>query len=126
VLRLVSCDGVPYYSNGGLYDDIDQTSFRGAFLNACGDVLAKDLLNDAWNHKTPEQAVSYGRALLAAADTAEASGAAPQPRGGFLSRIGLGKKKTPIGMAEQLDIVRSAGRWFVFWGERGHPIRAWF
>jgi hypothetical protein len=31
-----------------------------------------------------------------------------------------------MALAEQLDIVRAAGRWFIFWGERGHPIRAWF
>jgi hypothetical protein len=31
-----------------------------------------------------------------------------------------------ITIADQLDIVRAAGPWFVFWGERGHPIRAWY
>src|SRR5262249_47283430 len=64
VLRLVQCDGVPQYSNGGLYDGVDETSFRGAFLKDCADVLGKDLLNDAWNSKMPEAAVSYGQALL--------------------------------------------------------------
>jgi hypothetical protein len=29
-------------------------------------------------------------------------------------------------IADQLEIVRAAGRWYVFWGERGHAIRAWF
>lgn len=93
VLRLVSCDGVPLYSNGGLYDGADQTSFRGAFLNDCGDVLSKDLLNEAWNHKYPDAAVSYGRALLGAAETAETSGLAPRQQQGFWSRIRLAKNK---------------------------------
>ena len=74
VLRLVKCDGVPYYSNGGAYDGVDETSFRGAFLKDCQDVLSKDLLDQAWNSKLPEAAVSYGQALLAEAEAAEAAG----------------------------------------------------
>src|SRR5262249_40628411 len=53
-LRLLTCDGVPRYSNGGAYDGVDETSFRGAFLKDCRDVLSKGLLNDAWNSKFPE------------------------------------------------------------------------
>lgn len=124
-VRLIKCDGVPAYSNGGLYDGAAETSFRGSFLNDCQDVLSKDLLNDAWNHKFPDEAVAYGKALLAAADAAETD-KGPKPRRSILSRLGVTKKREPITMAEQLDIVRSAGRWYVFWGERGHPIRAWF
>jgi hypothetical protein len=124
VVRLVECDGVPKYSHGGLYDGVDETSFRGAFLRDCQNVLGKDMIDDAWNHKFPEQAVAYGKALLAAADAAEAGRVLAQ-RKSLLSRLGLTKpKSTPI--AEQVDIVRAAGRWFIFWGERGHPIRAWF
>jgi hypothetical protein len=125
-LRLAKCDGVPNYSNGGLYNGVDETSFRGAFLSDCGDVLDKHLLNDAWNSKLPEAAISYGQALLAAADTADAAHVSPQLRRTFLSRIGLAKTVEPEAIAEQLDIVRAAGRWFIFWGERGHAIRAWF
>jgi len=126
VLRLVKCDGVPDYSNSGLYNEVDETSFRGAFLNDCRDVLDEHLLDDAWNSKLPEAAVSYGQALLAAGDAARAAGLSPQPRRTFLSRIGLAKTVAPVATAEQLDIVRAAGRWFIFWGERGHAIRAWF
>ena len=125
-VRLVQCDGVPEYSNGGLYDGADETSFRGAFLNDCEDVLGKLLLNEAWNHKFPEAAVAYGKALLAAADAAQAGGRESKRRRSLLSRLGLTKEREPVAIAEQLDIVRSAGRWFIFWGERGHPIRAWF
>jgi len=130
VLRLVKCDGVPKYSSGGLYDGADETSFRGALLNDCRDVLGKKLLNEAWNHKFPEAAIIYGKALLAAADAAEAEGRVPtlKPRHTLFSRLGLAKAKAvePVAIAEQLDIVRAAGRWFIFWGERGHAIRAWF
>jgi hypothetical protein len=126
VVRLVECDGVPKYSHGGLYEGADETSFRGAFLNDCQDVLSKDLLNEAWNHKFPEEAVAYGKALLEAADAAHAADTAPKRRRTLLSRLGLAKEREPIAIEEQLDIVRAAGRWFIFWGERGHPVRAWF
>jgi len=126
VVRLVECDGVPKYSHGGLYEGADETSFRGAFLNDCQDVLSKDLLNEAWNHKFPEEAVAYGKALLAAADAAQAAGKAPKRRPTLLTRLRLAKEREPIAIEQQLDIVRAAGRWFIFWGERGHPVRAWF
>ena len=125
VVRLVKCDGVPEYSNGGMYDGADETTFRGSFLKNCEDVLDNDLLNDAWNHKLSDEAVVYGKTLLAAADAAEAAGQTLRRRS-LLSRLGLAKEPEPIPIADQMDIVRSAGRWFVFWGERGHPIRAWF
>jgi hypothetical protein len=82
------------------------------------------LLEAAWEHKLPEAAIAYGRALLVAADAAETS-----PRDvhrNFLSRLGLTKPAEPLPLLDQLDIVRAAGRWFVFWGERGHAIRAYF
>jgi hypothetical protein len=126
VLRLVGCDGVPTYSNSGWYDGVDDTSFRGAFLKDCADVLSKDLIDDAWNSKMPEQATSYGQALLAAADAAEVAVRTPKPRRTFLSRLGLAKTAEPLEIAEQLEIARAAGRWYIFWGERGHAIRAWF
>jgi len=126
VVRLVKCDGVPMYSHAGLYEGADETSFRGAFLNDCRDVLSKTLLEEAWNHKVPEQAVAYGKRLLAAADAAEASSRVPESGRTLLSRLGLSKEREPVAIADQLDIVRSAGRWFVFWGERGHAVRAWF
>jgi hypothetical protein len=63
VLRLVNCDGVPKYSGGGLHDGVDETSFRGAVLNDWRDALGKDLLDGAWNSKSPEAAVGQdGRA----------------------------------------------------------------
>jgi len=125
VVRLVKCDGVPEYCNAGAYEGADDTSFRGAFLSDCEDVLSKQLLKEAWNHKFPEQAVEYGKALLAAADIAE-HGDNPKRRRTLLSLLGLHKQRAPVSLGEQVDIVRAAGRWYVFWGERGHAIRAWF
>ena len=107
-VRVVNCDGVPKYSNAGLYEGADDTSFRGAFLNDCRDVLTR------------------GRSLLTAADAAESEGRSEKRRRGIFSFLGLSKEREPMPIADQTDIVRAAGRWFIFWGERGHPIRAWF
>jgi hypothetical protein len=124
VIRLVKCDGVPIYSNGGLYDGVDETSFRGEFLKSCTKVIDKRLLEAAWEHKMPEAAIAYGQALLAAADAPESSRG--EAHRNLLSRLGLGKSGEPLPLPEQLDIVRAAGRWFIYWGKRGHPIRAYF
>lgn len=112
VLRLVKCDGVPGYSNGGQYDGVDETSFRGDFLKDCGNVIDKRMLATAWEHKLPEAAIEYGKVLLAAADAAETS---PRDlRQGLLSRLSLTKPAEALPFPEQLDIVRAAGRWLVF------------
>jgi hypothetical protein len=134
-LALVKCDGLPEYTHANLYGGLDETSFRGKALELCDDVLPADMVADAWNNKFPEDAVRYGRALLAAADAAEGAGPpppkAPKPepaKPGLLGRL-FGKKTEPepepVSFDEQLKIVRSAGRWYLFWGERGNAIIAW-
>jgi hypothetical protein len=129
VLRLVESDGVPEYSHGGLYEGVDETSFRGSFLSGCNDVLEKELIEEAWGHKFPEEAIGYGQKLLATASAAAAVGPSrKQPsRRGLLSRLRRAEN-TPESepFEEQLKIAQAAGRWFIFWGERGHAIRAWF
>lgn len=126
-LELVSSDRLPRYRPGG-YEGVDETTFRGQFLAHCEDVLRKELIDKAWNHKLPDAAAAYGRELLAAAEAAAKAGAPPEPkpRRGLLSWLGGAKKGSELSFDEQLDVVQAAGRWFVFWGERGHPIRAWY
>lgn len=127
VVALVESDGVPGYSSGGHYAGADETSFRGAFLPLCSDVLAKAVVEAAWEHKMPEGAVAYGRTLLAAADAATEPPPPSPPKTGFFAKLfGAGPKPAPEPFEEQLNIVRAAGRWYVFWGERGHAIRAWY
>jgi hypothetical protein len=73
----------------------------------------------------PEAAVAFGQVLLAAADVAETAGVVPGPRRTVLARLGVARTAAPVELADQLDIARAAGRWYIFWGERGHAIRAW-
>ncbi|WP_091735646.1 hypothetical protein [Phenylobacterium immobile] len=126
-LPLVVCDGLPQWTHANLYEGVDETSFRGEFLEGCGSVLSRSLIDRAWGNFFPEDAVDYGRALLSAADAAERKGPiTPPPKRGLFARLSLARGAAkPELFPDQLEIVRAAGRWFVFWGERGHPIRAW-
>ncbi|HEY2876732.1 MAG TPA: hypothetical protein VGJ56_32765 [Reyranella sp.] len=128
-LWLVKCDGISRYSSSRVSDAVDETSFCGEFLNDCPDVLESGLLKTASSDMWPAEAVAYGEALLAAANRAE-GGTEPVAIKGvrwLLDTAGLNKTKSPdTTLEQQLDIVRAAGRWYVFWGERGHYIRASF
>lgn len=129
------CDGIPAYTHAGLYDGLDETSFRGSFLELCEDILGENLLATAWTDcMPPEEAVAYGMELLHAADQAErkANSAAPgktvrmksEPK--TINDANVQREPEEVTLAEKLDILRSAGRWYVFWGKLGHPIQAWF
>nr|WP_294846629.1 hypothetical protein [uncultured Sphingomonas sp.] len=115
---------MPKYNHAGLYEGVDETSFRGAFLDECGDVLSKELMLEAWDNRFPEAAIEYGRDLLAAAEQAAAH--PPSHRRGLFGFGGRSKSPSSTPFEDQLDIAQSAGKWFLFWGERGNAIRAWF
>jgi hypothetical protein len=125
--RLIRCDGIPRYSSSWDSNDVDETSFCSAYLHDCPDVLESGLLKTASSDMWPAEAVAYGEALLAAADRAEGRNAPVALKGvrWLLNKAGANKTKSPDATLEhQLDIVRAAGRWYVFWGTRGHYIRA--
>jgi len=133
-VALAECDGVPKFNQAAHGYGADETSFRGKFFDFCEDVLTPDLIAGAYQHRFPEDAIAYGRALLAAADAATANGPLPlppppPPRTGFFARF-LGQprqqeRSDELSFDEQLDVVRTGGKWFLFWGERGNAIRAW-
>ncbi len=125
ILTLVESDGLPRFTHAGLYEGVDETSFRGKFLGTCTLVLTEQMINAAWDHRMPDEAVAYGQSLLAAATVARKAKAS---RRGMLSALRAFFIRSPEAdpLDEQLDIVETAGRWFVFWGSRGHPIRAYY
>jgi hypothetical protein len=118
------CDGLPSFTHAGLYEGIDETSFRGSFLELCEHLLGKELLNIAWTDcMRPEEAIDCGHRLLDAAERAARAGAPPaKPAKRWWQRA----PKEQASLEEQLHILREAGRWYVFWGSRGHPIQAWY
>jgi hypothetical protein len=125
------CDGVAKYSNGHLSGYVDATSFRGQLLEQCGDVLDEDTITDAWQQVfRPEEAVAYGEKLLASLKTErplQAPPTEPKKKAGFMSKLfppRAPRPKAPI--EEQRDIVEAAGKWFIYWGRKGHPVWANF
>jgi hypothetical protein len=112
------CDGLPIYTNGwpGGYVDVD--SFRAQFLvNQCSDIMGESLLKRAYDQMLPEEMVEYGRALLAKARS-------------VAGRDGLDFDNLNHDDSEtheaSVHIMREAGRWCVWWGERGHTLYAYY
>jgi hypothetical protein len=122
-------EGLPKYSNGGMYGGLDGTSFRGSFLSQCEGLLGSNLLDRAWTLvMRPADAVSYGKQLLAIAGRAargEIIPPFPQKKNVW---VGGDKpiQESDVTVEEQIGILRAAGAWYVYWGERGHPIHGWW
>lgn len=132
VLDLVpdTCPGLPRYTNAGLYD-VDETSFRGQFLNDCEDIIGSEALERAWtNFMPPQDAIAYGNLLLDAARNARENGPPPpQEKAGLMGRLkgltgGDAGDEDDVPLEDKIDILEAAGNWYVFWGERGQPIWA--
>jgi hypothetical protein len=128
-IKPTSGDGAARHTHSGMYPGVPATSFRGSFLTYCEGLIGRDLLEKAWTHvMAPEAAVTYGKQLLAIADAAERgerSQAFPQTKNVWRGS-GMPVEVVAITVEEQVEILRSGGRWYMYWGERGHPIHAWW
>jgi len=113
------CDGIPRYSNGGYYDGVDSTSFRGGFLNECLDIIGKKLLDQAFETMRAEQLLRYADQLE------ERANSSARIRKIDLNRIDWSQAETSE-YIQQLDIVLCAARYCRFWGQQGFYVRAWF
>jgi hypothetical protein len=80
--------------------------------------LNDELLEKAYQSMLPEDTVIYGQRLIELA-TNFASEKKINLSQNFLS-------EDPESTEYQLDVIQSAGRWCVFWGERGHWLEAYF
>lgn len=118
VLALVQpCDGLPRYSNGQAGGYVEAFSFRGQFLRDCTDIIGKEALASAYVSKLPLDTISYGRDLL---ERAAAFAAAHHID---LRTVHLAEDEDTEEF--HLDAVQTAGRWCIFWGERGHWLEAY-
>lgn len=124
-LHLTQSDGLPKYTHAGMYEGVDETCFRGSFLEDCVNVLSPEQIEAAWENRMPADAERYGKELLQAVEDVRQNGPRKTRKVGL---FGLGRRRaeSTIELEEQIDIVATAGRWFVFWGERGHPIHAYY
>lgn len=122
VVELVPpCDGIPRYSNGSPGGYVESFSFRAEFLRDCETALPQRLMDAAYESKFADETVAYGQELLEAAHKYAAANRV-DPRDCELSDDDM-ERKTP---RYQTNIVLSAGRWCLFWGERGHMLDAYW
>lgn len=121
VLPLVpACDGLPRYTNGHPGGYVEEYAFRGQFLRDCEDIVGEDLLNDAFESKLPEELLPYGKALIARAEAYAAD------KGTNLAELDKNEPEDPDSDEFHLHVVMSAGRWCIFWAERGHFLEAYW
>lgn len=102
VVRLLECDGVPKYSQGGLYEGADETSFHGALLNDCRDVLQR-LVERGMEPKISGEGGRVWENTAAAVKAAEAAGGAPRPG------CSLGRARPPHSRLVLMEGVRLEG-----------------
>src|SRR5689334_19894851 len=118
VLDLVpACDGIPFYNAGGAGKPIGRISFRAELLKATTIIIGDRLLEACHEVKFAPDLVAFGRSLLIRA-RAFAKTAGPD--------LPAQPPQELESVAGQLHIVATAGRWCVFWGERGHFLEPSF
>src|SRR5215218_2849270 len=113
-------DGLPRYSHGGLNDQLDGTSFRGAFLQDCQEIIGTELFESAYERKLPEDLVAYGSALM------ERANAWATVHGCEEARDQTAPPEDDKSPAARAHIAFAAARWCLFWGQRGHWLDTWF
>lgn len=112
-------DGLPVYTHAHLYDGVDETSFRAAFLEDCEACIGPELLAAAWRRKPPAAGLAYGQALRDAARRyADQHGCAEV--------IGVDVPGVLEGHPFVAHVVDAAGRWCIHWASRGHLLDVWF
>lgn len=112
-------DGLPVYSNGGLGYDVDETSFRGQFLNDCSFLHEDDLLQ-SWSVMNSQQLASFGEMLSTRARAyAEAEG--------VLSVLDQqASPENPESPEWRAHIAISCAKWAKFWSDLGHGMEPYF
>ena len=111
------CDGVPPYTNGAPGGYVEPFSFRAQFLRDCTHIIGEELLEASYETKTNAQTLAFGKALLRKAeDYARQQGLNPESL----------DAEDPDSEELKLDVVLCAGRWCVFWAEKGHFLEAYW
>jgi len=116
-------DGLPVYTSGGPPRYCAIFAFRAQFFVDCLDMLGGELLGEAYLHHRAAELVAYGTRLRACA----AAYAGEHRVTAVLGQRDLSEEADDlVHPAAQAHLVDSAGRWCLFWGERGHGMIADF
>ena len=114
--------GLPVYVPFGDYEGVDRYTFRAKFLDAVSDLLGEELHERAWRRMSPDELNEYGETLLAI--------------GRDYARLhaceALEEQRDPPDTDDEdspearAHILFSAGKWCVFWAQRGHGLDPYF
>jgi hypothetical protein len=114
VLSLVEdCDGLPKYTNGHTGGYVEAYAFRAQFLCDCEEIIGLDLADEIYRSRNSADMVAFGKQLQQAAEKYA------REEGRDLDN--LDSEHVDF----DLDVVLSAARWCIFWGERGHYLEAY-
>lgn len=114
------CDGIPRYSNGGM-GYVESYSFRGKVLGLCTDIIGDERYEKGFERMRPAVLVAYGKELIACAETWAAEHGVDIDAG-----IPEGEEIDLEDPGLKVDMVLSAGRWCIYWGERGHILDPYY
>jgi hypothetical protein len=110
------CDGIPRYSNGSFGGYVEPFSFRAQFLIDTTDIIGPALINAAYESKLPADLLDYGTKLL------EMAGSYAEENAMDIANLNT---EDADSVESRLDAVVAAGRWCLFWAERGHTLDAY-
>ena len=105
---------------------VSATSFRGKVLRFVN-WLDPELIDQSYNDMDPDELYEYGHELLGAANRKRAESGIPD---GWKIEMGNLDPDTnevyDLQLLRDVETVRNAAEWCIFWGENGHPMHAWY
>jgi hypothetical protein len=118
VLDLVTpCDGLPRYSNGSPGGYVERYSFRAQFLLDCEYIISTPLLEAGYSSMLTPQLRAHGEALMRKFEVFVTE------RGLDPCNLDTDDPESPLFHA---DVVGAAGRWCLFWADRGHVLDSYW
>ncbi|WP_347052781.1 hypothetical protein [Flavobacterium olei] len=110
-------DGVPIYRSMGQ----DENVFRGSFLLDCKDIIGEEVVLEAWETKSADETLNYGKQLMTAALLI-----AKKNNLEYLcdERYPPKEADDETSLENKLHIVFSLAKWLIFYGKNGHGYEA--